>query len=76
MSEKLPKFQSVYQLIDEMQEHADKLEKLLKLLRESDVTHPNHIEIKEENIKKLEKELGETKRSLEILKNLSWVKKK
>jgi len=75
MSGKLPKFQTVYELIDKMQEHTDKLEKLLKLLRESDVTHPNHIKIKEENIKRLEKELAETKRSLEILKNLSWVKK-
>lgn len=75
MSEKLPKFQSVHKVIEEMQERVDKLEKSLKPLRESKVTYPNHIAIKEENIKRLEKELEETKRSLEILKNLSWVKK-
>ena len=75
MSERLPKFQSVRQLIEEMKGYVDRLESTLKLLRESDVTHPNHIKIKEENIKRLEKELEETKRSLETLKNLSWVKK-
>ena len=75
MTEKLPKSPTVYQRIEKMQERVDKLEKSLKPLRESKVTHPNHIAVKEANIKKLEKELAETKRSLKILKNLSWVRK-
>jgi len=76
MRKKSLQFSTVYEIIEEMQGYVNELEKLLKFLRESEVTHPKHIEIKEENIKKLERELEETKCSVKTLKNLSWVKKK
>ena len=76
MSKKSLKSSTVHEIIEEMQEYADKLKKNLKGLRENEVTHPNHIKIKKENIKTLEKKLEEIERSLKKLENLSWVKKK
>lgn len=67
---KLPKPLSIKDLISSLESHKAKCEETLKILKEANLQHPEHIKLREYNKERIKKKIDELNEDLDKLRKI------